>query len=62
MHVHIRIESPAMKIRGSSEKKEFVKTADFIHEDGQLLLESKQSLSGSELHESMKYVAFLNSL
>ena len=62
MHVPISIVSPAMKIRGSSEKKESVKTADFIHEDGQLLLESKQSLSGSELHESMKYVAFPNSL
>lgn len=31
LHVHISIESPAMKIRGSSEKKEFVKTADFIN-------------------------------
>lgn len=51
----IRIGSPAMTTRGFSEK-EFIATADFIHEGVQLSLEAKKSVSGSKLLDFMKFV------
>ncbi|KAJ8750510.1 hypothetical protein K2173_015660 [Erythroxylum novogranatense] len=51
----IRIGSPAMTTRGFSEK-EFVATADFIHDGVQLTLETKKSVSSSKLQDFMKFV------
>ncbi|KAF8406922.1 hypothetical protein HHK36_006043 [Tetracentron sinense] len=51
----IRIGTPAMTTRGFTEK-EFIATADFIHEGVQIALEAKQSVSGSKLQDFMKLV------
>ncbi|KAJ8752209.1 hypothetical protein K2173_003817 [Erythroxylum novogranatense] len=51
----IRIGSPAMTTRGFSER-EFVATADFIHEGVQLTLEAKKSVSSSKLQDFMKFL------
>lgn len=52
----IRIGSPAMTTRGFTEK-EFVATADFIHEGVQITLEAKRLVSGSKLQDFLKFVA-----
>uniref|UniRef100_A0A7N2N7E0 Serine hydroxymethyltransferase-like domain-containing protein n=1 Tax=Quercus lobata TaxID=97700 RepID=A0A7N2N7E0_QUELO len=52
----IRIGSPAMTTRGFTEK-EFVPTADFIHEGVQITLEAKRLVSGSKLQDFLKFVA-----
>ncbi|KAK3032365.1 hypothetical protein RJ639_037083 [Escallonia herrerae] len=52
----IRIGTPAMTTRGFTEK-DFISTADFIHEGVQIAREAKQSVSGSKLQEFMKFVA-----
>ncbi|XP_059657094.1 serine hydroxymethyltransferase 3, chloroplastic [Cornus florida] len=52
----VRIGSPAMTTRGFTEK-EFIATADFIHEGVQITLDAKRSVSGSKLPEFMKFVA-----
>ncbi|XP_057477322.1 serine hydroxymethyltransferase 3, chloroplastic-like [Actinidia eriantha] len=51
----IRIGSPAMTTRGFTEK-EFMATADFIHEGVQITREAKRSVSGSKLQDFMKFV------
>ncbi|KAF8400966.1 hypothetical protein HHK36_014269 [Tetracentron sinense] len=51
----IRIGTPAMTTRGFTEK-EFIATADFIHEGVQITLEAKRSVSGSKLQDFMKFV------
>ncbi|KAM7506916.1 hypothetical protein LguiA_017369 [Lonicera macranthoides] len=51
----IRIGSPAMTTRGFTEK-EFVATADFIHEGVQITLEAKQSVPRAKLQEFLKFV------
>ncbi|KAF5940535.1 hypothetical protein HYC85_021702 [Camellia sinensis] len=51
----IRIGSPAMTTRGFKEK-EFIVTADFIHEGVQISLEAKRSVPGSKLQDFMKFV------
>ena len=51
----IRIGSPAMTTRDFTEK-EFIATADFIHEGVQITLEAKRSVSGSKLQDFMKFV------
>ncbi|GAV87411.1 SHMT domain-containing protein [Cephalotus follicularis] len=51
----IRIGSPAMTTRGFTEK-EFVATADFIHEGVQIALEAKELVSGSKLQDFIKFV------
>ncbi|XP_050282144.1 serine hydroxymethyltransferase 3, chloroplastic-like isoform X2 [Quercus robur] len=52
----IRIGSPAMTTKGFTEK-EFVPTADFIHEGVQITLEAKRLVSGSKLQDFLKFVA-----
>lgn len=52
----IRIGSPAMTTRGFTEK-EFVATADFIHEGIQITHEAKRLVSGSKLQDFLKFVA-----
>ncbi|EEF42602.1 serine hydroxymethyltransferase 3, chloroplastic [Ricinus communis] len=52
----IRIGSPAMTTRGFTER-EFIATADFIHEGVQITTEAKKSVSGSKLQDFMKLVA-----
>ncbi|KAK4599126.1 hypothetical protein RGQ29_009262 [Quercus rubra] len=52
----IRIGSPAMTTRGFTEK-EFVATADFIHEGVQITHEAKRLVSGSKLQDFLKFVA-----
>jgi len=52
----IRIGSPAMTTRGFTEK-DFVATADFIHEGVQIALEAKRLVSGSKLQDFLKFVA-----
>lgn len=52
----IRIGSPAMTTRGFTEK-EFVATADYIHEGVQITIEAKKSVSGSKLQDFLKFVA-----
>ena len=51
----IRIGSPAMTTRRFTER-EFIATADFIHEGVQITLEAKKSVSGSKLQDFMKFV------
>ncbi|KAB5553169.1 hypothetical protein DKX38_010480 [Salix brachista] len=51
----IRIGSPAMTTRGFAEK-EFVATADLIHEGVQISLEAKKLVSGSKLQDFLKFV------
>lgn len=51
----IRIGSPAMTTRGFTEK-EFIATADFIHEGVKIALEAKRSVSGSKLQDFMKFI------
>ncbi|KAG6772630.1 hypothetical protein NC652_017672 [Populus alba x Populus x berolinensis] len=51
----IRIGSPAMTTRGFTER-EFVATADLIHEGVQISLEAKKSVSGSKLQDFLKFV------
>ncbi|XP_038689572.1 serine hydroxymethyltransferase 3, chloroplastic-like [Tripterygium wilfordii] len=51
----IRIGSPAMTTREFTEK-EFVATADLIHEGVQITIEAKQLVSGSKLQDFMKFV------
>ncbi|KAF5939999.1 hypothetical protein HYC85_021166 [Camellia sinensis] len=51
----IRIGSPAMTTRGFTEK-EFIATADLIHEGVQITLDAKRSVSGSKLQDFMKFV------
>ncbi|XP_058221852.1 serine hydroxymethyltransferase 3, chloroplastic-like [Rhododendron vialii] len=51
----IRIGSPAMTTRGFTEQ-EFIATADFIHEGVLITLDAKRSVSGSKLHDFMKFV------
>jgi glycine hydroxymethyltransferase len=51
----IRIGSPAMTTRGFTEK-EFIATADFIHEGVKLTLEAKSSVPGSKLQDFMKFI------
>ncbi|KAJ4833274.1 Serine hydroxymethyltransferase 3, chloroplastic [Turnera subulata] len=51
----IRIGSPAMTTRGFTEK-EFIATANFIHEGVQITLEAKKAVSGSKLQDFMKFV------
>lgn len=51
----IRIGSPAMTTRGFTEK-EFVATADFIHEGVQITLEAKQAVPRAKLQEFLKFV------
>ncbi|XP_057979495.1 serine hydroxymethyltransferase 3, chloroplastic isoform X2 [Malania oleifera] len=55
----IRIGSPAMTTRGFTEK-EFIATADFIHEGVQIALDAKDLVSGSKLQEFMKCVSSPN--
>ncbi|CAN0870473.1 Serine hydroxymethyltransferase 3, chloroplastic [Linum grandiflorum] len=52
----IRVGSPAMTTRGF-EEREFVATADFIHEGLQIALEAKSLAPGSELQDLLKFVA-----
>ncbi|CAN1170652.1 Serine hydroxymethyltransferase 3, chloroplastic [Linum perenne] len=52
----IRIGSPAMTTRGFKER-EFVATADFIHEGVQLTLEAKSLATGTKLQDFLKFVA-----
>ncbi|KAK2973933.1 hypothetical protein RJ640_001401 [Escallonia rubra] len=52
----IRIGTPAMTTRGFTEK-DFISTADFIHEGVQIAREAKRSVSGSKLQDFMKFVA-----
>lgn len=52
----IRIGSPAMTTRGFTEK-EFVATADFIHEGVQITIEAKKAAPGSKLQDFLKFVA-----
>jgi glycine hydroxymethyltransferase len=52
----IRIGSPAMTTRGFTEK-EFVQTADFIHEGVKITLEAKKSAPGSKLQDFLKFAA-----
>uniref|UniRef100_A0A5B6Z824 Serine hydroxymethyltransferase n=1 Tax=Davidia involucrata TaxID=16924 RepID=A0A5B6Z824_DAVIN len=52
----IRIGSPAMTTRGFTEK-EFIATADFIHEGVQITREAKRSVSGTKLQDFIKFVA-----
>ncbi|KAG6770558.1 hypothetical protein POTOM_026243 [Populus tomentosa] len=51
----IRIGSPAMTTRGFTER-EFVATADLIHEGVQISIEAKKSVSGSKLQDFLKFV------
>ncbi|KAJ6361594.1 hypothetical protein OIU78_002095 [Salix suchowensis] len=51
----IRIGSPAMTTRGFAER-EFVATADLIHEGVQISLEAKKLVSGSKLQDFLKFV------
>ncbi|KAF6140787.1 hypothetical protein GIB67_042200 [Kingdonia uniflora] len=51
----IRIGTPAMTTRQFIEK-EFIATADFIHEGVQIALEAKQSVQGSKLQDFMKFI------
>ncbi|XP_071723089.1 serine hydroxymethyltransferase 3, chloroplastic-like isoform X2 [Rutidosis leptorrhynchoides] len=51
----IRIGTPAMTTRGFTEK-EFIATADLIHEGVQITLDAKKLVSGSKLQEFMKVV------
>lgn len=51
----IRVGSPAMTTRGFTEK-EFIETADFIHEGVQITLDAKRAASGSKLQDFMKFV------
>lgn len=51
----IRIGSPAMTTRGFTEK-EFISTADLIHEGVQITLEAKRAASGPKLQDFMKFV------
>ncbi|KAF5193521.1 Serine hydroxymethyltransferase [Thalictrum thalictroides] len=51
----IRIGAPAMTTRGFTEK-EFIATADFIHEGIQVALEAKKSVNGSKLQDFMNFV------
>ncbi|XP_038712774.1 serine hydroxymethyltransferase 3, chloroplastic-like [Tripterygium wilfordii] len=51
----IHIGSPAMTTREFTEK-EFVATADLIHEGVQITIEAKQLVSGSKLQDFMKFV------
>ena len=44
-----------MTIRGFTEK-EFIATAEFIHEGVQITLDAKRSVSGSKLQDFMTYV------
>ncbi|KAK3032033.1 hypothetical protein RJ639_036407 [Escallonia herrerae] len=52
----IRIGTPAMATRGFTEK-DFMSTADFIHEGVQIAREAKRSVAGSKLQDFMKFVA-----
>ncbi|XP_026440186.1 serine hydroxymethyltransferase 3, chloroplastic-like isoform X2 [Papaver somniferum] len=51
----IRIGAPAMTTRGFTEK-EFVETANLIHEGVQLTAKAKKSVQGSKLQDFMKFV------
>uniref|UniRef100_A0A6N2L0E2 glycine hydroxymethyltransferase n=1 Tax=Salix viminalis TaxID=40686 RepID=A0A6N2L0E2_SALVM len=51
----IRIGSPAMTTRGFA-GREFVATADLIHEGVQISLEAKKLVSGSKLQDFLKFV------
>ncbi|XP_043726099.1 serine hydroxymethyltransferase 3, chloroplastic-like isoform X2 [Telopea speciosissima] len=51
----IRIGTPAMTTRGFGEK-EFIATADFIHEGIQITLEAKQSVAGKKLQDFFKFI------
>lgn len=51
----IRIGSPAMTTRGFTER-EFVATANLIHEGVQITLEAKKSVLGSKLQDFLKFV------
>ncbi|KAK6912784.1 Serine hydroxymethyltransferase-like domain [Dillenia turbinata] len=51
----IRIGTPAMTTRGFAEK-EFIATADLIHEGVQISLEAKQAVSGTKLQDFMKFI------
>ncbi|KAJ6382751.1 hypothetical protein OIU77_031222 [Salix suchowensis] len=51
----IRIGSPAMTTRGFAER-EYVATADLIHEGVQISLEAKKLVSGSKLQDFLKFV------
>ncbi|XP_026414946.1 serine hydroxymethyltransferase 3, chloroplastic-like [Papaver somniferum] len=51
----IRIGAPAMTTRGFTEK-EFVETANLIHEGIQLTAKAKKSVQGSKLQDFMKFV------
>ncbi|KAL8143135.1 hypothetical protein V2J09_016167 [Rumex salicifolius] len=51
----IRIGSPAMTTRGFTER-EFVATAQFIHEGIQITLDAKKSAPGSKLQDFMNYL------
>ncbi|XP_026449202.1 serine hydroxymethyltransferase 3, chloroplastic-like [Papaver somniferum] len=51
----IRIGAPAMTTRGFTEK-EFVETANLIHEGIQLTLKAKKSVQGSKLQDFLKAV------
>ncbi|XP_010243076.1 PREDICTED: serine hydroxymethyltransferase 3, chloroplastic isoform X2 [Nelumbo nucifera] len=52
----IRIGTPAMTTRGFTEK-EFLATADFIHEGVQIAFEAKRSVTGSKLQDFLKFVS-----
>ncbi|KAI3881673.1 hypothetical protein MKW92_001417 [Papaver armeniacum] len=51
----IRIGAPAMTTRGFTEK-EFVETANLIHEGIQLTAKAKKSVQGSKLQDFLKFV------
>ncbi|KAK7300232.1 hypothetical protein RJT34_11072 [Clitoria ternatea] len=51
----IRIGSPAMTTRGLTEK-DFALIADLIHEGVQISLEAKSLVSGTKLHDFLKFV------
>ncbi|KAL8171004.1 LOW QUALITY PROTEIN: hypothetical protein V2J09_022808, partial [Rumex salicifolius] len=51
----IRIGSPAMTTRGFTEK-EFIATAQFIHEGIQITLDAKKSAPGTKLQDFMNYI------
>ncbi|KAM5574551.1 serine hydroxymethyltransferase 3, chloroplastic [Rosa sericea] len=52
----IRIGTPAMTTRGFTEK-DFIATADYIHEGVQIAIDAKSKALGSKLQEFLKHVA-----
>lgn len=51
----IRIGTPAMTTRGFTEK-DFIATADHIHEGVQITIDAKRAVSGSKLQDFEKFV------